>query len=95
MDITVQIGATPVLYEILLDVAIHILARLAEMELWVLAFKLLDDVDIMIKMRIRLQEIGAVTLLLLAEIYLANDQPVKAFTLLKRELAFHFPWYTF
>ncbi|XP_053982924.1 MATH and LRR domain-containing protein PFE0570w-like isoform X2 [Hylaeus volcanicus] len=80
---TVRIGATAICYEILFDVTTLILADLAEKEFWVLALRLLKDIHIMLQMHIRLNELDATTILLFAEIYLANSQPLKVFTLLK------------
>lgn len=70
----------------LLDIAICILASLAENNLWVLAHTLLKDVYFMLKSQINLYQFNAATIMLFAEIYLANQQPVKALTLFKREL---------
>ncbi|XP_012141183.2 uncharacterized protein LOC105662543 [Megachile rotundata] len=80
----VRIGSTGVLYQMLLDIAICILAYLAENSLWVLAHTLLKDVYIMLKSNINLYQFNAATIMLFAEIYLANQQPVEALTLFKQ-----------
>ncbi|XP_076625531.1 uncharacterized protein LOC143343955 isoform X2 [Colletes latitarsis] len=80
----VQNGATAIFYEILFKVSIHILNDLARNECWVLAFKLLKNIDIMLQSHIYFFKLDAATILLFAEIYLANRQPIQAFTLIKQ-----------
>lgn len=88
MDITVQIGATPVFFQIIVDVAIYILINLTEKNLWVLAYKLFTDMEIILKVYISSHKFDAITIMLFAEINLANQQAEQAFILLKRELIF-------
>ncbi|CAK9812024.1 hypothetical protein ANTPLA_LOCUS7261 [Anthophora plagiata] len=82
---TVQSGATRVFYRILLDVAIRILARLAEKNLWVLAYMLLQDILNTLNVKdICSDDYDAATIMLFVEVYMANDKPAKAFSLLKQ-----------
>lgn len=60
--------------------------RLAEKNLWILAYALLKNINFIIQAKIHLHKIDAATVLLFAEIYLANQRIIEAFTLLKREL---------
>lgn len=90
MDITVRTGITDIAYEILLDVMRRILAHLAEKELWVLAFQLLKDIDMVMKLRKRFFQFDAGTILLFIEVYLANQQAIEALALLQSELALQF-----
>ncbi|XP_043250610.1 uncharacterized protein LOC122396358 [Colletes gigas] len=80
----VKNGATTIFYEILFKVAIHILNDLARTECWVLAYKLLKNIDLMLQSNIYFFKPDAATILLFAEIYLANRQPIQAFTLIKQ-----------
>ncbi|XP_015429186.1 PREDICTED: uncharacterized protein LOC107185923 [Dufourea novaeangliae] len=80
----VRTGATAIFYEILIDVTIHVLVDLVERELWVLALKLLKEIDIMLHESNSFYKFDAATILLFAEIYLANQKPMKAFALLKQ-----------
>ncbi|XP_076761437.1 uncharacterized protein LOC143429647 [Xylocopa sonorina] len=81
---SVQNGATAVFYQIISDVAKDILVDLAEKDLWMLAYILLKNVYIILEPQIYSYELDATTILLFAEIYLANEEAMKAFTLLKR-----------
>ncbi|XP_076231264.1 uncharacterized protein LOC143177284 [Calliopsis andreniformis] len=62
----------------------HILARLAENEFWILAFKLLKNINVIQTVQSCFSEFDASTVLLFTEIYLANRQAIKAFKLLKQ-----------
>nr|XP_034181510.1 MATH and LRR domain-containing protein PFE0570w-like [Osmia lignaria] len=81
---TVRTGATRVLYKILLEVAISILAHLTAENYWVLAYTLLKNVYVLLKYKINVHRLDATTIMLFAEIYLANQQPIKALKLLKQ-----------
>ncbi|XP_029038226.2 reticulocyte-binding protein homolog 1-like isoform X2 [Osmia bicornis bicornis] len=81
---TVRTGATKVLYKILLEVAISILAHLTAENYWVLAYTLLKNVYVLLKYKINVHRLDATTIMLFAEIYLANQQPIKALKLLKQ-----------
>lgn len=78
-SISVQCGFSARL-EMLLDVGINILTKLVDMGAWIIAYQLLKS----------LRVYGTVSnttafVLLSAEIYIANQRPLKAFDLLKRE----------
>ncbi|XP_047353338.1 uncharacterized protein LOC124950543 [Vespa velutina] len=75
----VQTGAINVVCKILLDVAIYILTRLVVDEIWIQAYKLLKTLQICNV------HYDAAFVILSAEIYLANNQAITAFMLLKRK----------
>ncbi|CAK9823366.1 hypothetical protein ANTRET_LOCUS1725 [Anthophora retusa] len=82
---TVHSGATRIFYRILLDVAIKILARLVEKDLWVLAYTLLQDIFNALNVKdICSDDYDAATIMLFAVVYIGNGKPVKAFSLLKQ-----------
>ncbi|KAL2722286.1 putative histone-lysine N-methyltransferase 1 [Vespula squamosa] len=74
----VQIGAMNVISEVLLDIAIYILTKLVIDEIWIQAYKLLEILQICNVYH------DAAFVILSAEIYLANNQVIKAFMLLKQ-----------
>ncbi|KAK1130371.1 hypothetical protein K0M31_018503 [Melipona bicolor] len=78
---SVKSGVTTVCYQILFDIVKYALVTLAEKNLWVLANILLEDVNIT---QMYFDKIDAATIMLIAEIYLANHLAVKAFFLLKQ-----------
>ncbi|XP_076224089.1 uncharacterized protein LOC116433724 isoform X2 [Nomia melanderi] len=82
--VAAQTGASSTFYKIFNDVTIHILVTLAERELWVLAFKLLKNIEILLHEESSLCKFDAGVLMLFAEIYLANHKPLKAYNLLKQ-----------
>ncbi|XP_014600002.1 PREDICTED: putative uncharacterized protein DDB_G0282499 [Polistes canadensis] len=73
----VRIGANDEIIDVLVDIAIYILMKLVINEIWILAYKLLNTLEICFV------NCDATFLLLSAEIYLANNQVNKAFMLLK------------
>lgn len=78
---------TATCYQILFDTVKYALVTLAEKNLWVLAYTLLEDVNIT---QMYFHKIDAATIMLIAEIYLANHLALKAFFLLKRKLKIKF-----
>lgn len=62
-----------------MDVAIYILTKLVVDEIWIQAYKLMETLQICNMHR------DAAFVILSAEIYLANNQAIKAFMLLKRK----------
>ncbi|XP_046819146.1 uncharacterized protein LOC124424314 [Vespa crabro] len=74
----VQTGAINEVCKILLDVAIYILTRLVVDEIWIQAYKLLKTLQICNV------HYDAAFVILSAEIYLANNQAITAFMLLKQ-----------
>ena len=81
---------TATCYQILFDIVKYTLITLVEKNLWVLANILLEDINILIQTQMYFHKIDAATIMLIAEIYLANQLPVKAFFLLKRKLKIRF-----
>ncbi|CAD1477024.1 unnamed protein product, partial [Heterotrigona itama] len=82
----VRVGVTATCYQILFDIVKYALITLAEKNLWVLAYILLEDINIIIQTQMYFHKIDAATIMLIAEIYLANHLAVKAFLLLKQEM---------
>ncbi|XP_076644570.1 uncharacterized protein LOC143354407 [Halictus rubicundus] len=83
-SLAVQDGATATFCKIIIGVTIHILADLAERELWVLALALLKSLDGILREKSSLFKFDAAVTMLFCEIYLANRKPMKAFNLLKQ-----------
>ncbi|CAK9800425.1 hypothetical protein ANTQUA_LOCUS2445 [Anthophora quadrimaculata] len=82
---TVHYGATSIFYRILLSVAIRILARLVEKDLWVLAYMLLQDILNVLNVKgTCLDDYDAAIIMLFTEVYIGNGKPLKAFSLLKQ-----------
>lgn len=77
MYFSVKIGANDEIIDVLVDIAIYILMKLVINKIWILAYKLLETLQICFV------DYNATFLLLSAEIYLANNQVNKAFVLLK------------
>ncbi|XP_043522519.1 protein PFF0380w-like [Frieseomelitta varia] len=78
---SVRTGVTATCYQILFDTVKYALVTLAEKNLWVLANILLEDINIT---QMYFHKIDAATIMLIAEIYLANHLAIKAFFLLKQ-----------
>lgn len=88
MHLIIQTRATTVRYQILFDIGKYALINLAKKNLWELAYILFKDMCIMVKLQIHFCKIIGATIMLFAEIYLTNQQPIETFLLLRRELRF-------
>lgn len=83
MGFSVQTGAINVVSKIL-DIAIYILTKLVIDEIWIQAYKLLEILQICNVYH------DAAFVILSAEIYLANNEVIKAFMLLKRKFIINY-----
>ncbi|XP_015596362.1 uncharacterized protein LOC107268262 isoform X2 [Cephus cinctus] len=80
IKISVQTGMSSILEETLFTLGRYVLIELADNGSWVLAYKLLKT------LKIYESRFNVGFILLSAEIYIANDRPLKALEILRREL---------